>query len=246
MLASEDVLGDFLRVALPGHVHREALSGPPERALSRQTAHNHEYDEFCSFCSNGNTERQRIQALVSQTPGRIPWGESAPGHGKAPWTSARGGTGARAPSVIRDHLPLPAVLRGSRGPPPQPASPLPLSAAVGTSRRPRSSATRTGARALERRRAPPRPKPGTRLVGRDSARQGPPGARGRLQNHTSVDMPSRPRRPRRSPRAHPATGAPANPAPPQADVSAARRERSRAPRHPCRSGAGDRCGSPAP
>src|SRR2546430_17457874 len=42
-----------------------------------------------------------IQALSSQTPGRIPWGESAPGHGKAPWTSARGGTGARAPFASR-------------------------------------------------------------------------------------------------------------------------------------------------
>src|SRR5690606_40154663 len=29
--------------------------------------------------------RTAIQALSSQTPGRIPWGESAPGHGKAPW-----------------------------------------------------------------------------------------------------------------------------------------------------------------
>ncbi len=37
-LTSGDVLGDFLRDALPGHVHREALSGPPGRALSRQIA----------------------------------------------------------------------------------------------------------------------------------------------------------------------------------------------------------------
>lgn len=92
-------MGDFLRVALPGHVRREALSGPPARALSRQTAHSSSTASSARFAQlhGSNTA---IQALFSQTPGRIPWGESAPGHGKAPWTSARGGTAARAPSAI--------------------------------------------------------------------------------------------------------------------------------------------------
>lgn len=96
-------MGDLLRDALPGHVQREALSGPPSVRVpaDRRTTR---CGEFCSFRSRTTAyavHSTAIQALSSETPGRIPWGESVPGHGKAPWTSARGGTGARAPSAVR-------------------------------------------------------------------------------------------------------------------------------------------------
>ena len=71
--------GTSPEIALPGHVPREALSGPPDvRCPGRP------HTDECGRvqvrpCSTA------IQALSSQAPGRIPWGESAPGHGKAPW-----------------------------------------------------------------------------------------------------------------------------------------------------------------
>jgi hypothetical protein len=101
-------LGDFLRDALPGHVHRGALSGPPvvrcpgrshtslaPPSSTRSFARSAQFNEAQFHRASA---RQRFRRWFSQAPGRIPWGESAPGHGKAPCTPARGGTVGRAPS----------------------------------------------------------------------------------------------------------------------------------------------------
>ncbi len=76
---SGDVLGDVSGGCEPGHVHRGALSGPPDRT---------------------RPGRPQRGWRSPPTPGRIPWGESAPGHRKAPRPPARGGTGDGALSLF--------------------------------------------------------------------------------------------------------------------------------------------------
>ncbi|PKW07938.1 hypothetical protein SAMN05428944_4977 [Streptomyces sp. 1222.5] len=236
--ASGDVLGDFLRDALPGHVHREALSGPPGRALSRQIAP-------CHWSTAGSPvvlTDSEFRRCPLRAPGRIPWGESAPGHGKAPWSSARGGTGVSGRLLLSGSRYRQRARRFGR--------PFPR----GCARRPWSArARRRRSRDYDRsghlNRCPHRQV--SALLDRDEVAlddargrahpgipPGPPAVR-------AAEGPHGPRRPAAPKPAEPPVRTP-GPVPPPAGVSAPRPGRSRARRRPCRSGGGGRCGSPAP
>lgn len=84
-------MGDVPGTALPGHVHRGALSGPPVRTRPGRP-HTAALQPHTARTTSSARRAQRFRRCAHQTPGRIPWGESAPGHGKAPCSPARGGT----------------------------------------------------------------------------------------------------------------------------------------------------------